>query len=138
MGLLNEVRAIVNLPKVDGDPIPGLADAVRAAVQQSAARTDAPKLPSADQLAAIVNRYEAWRLARHGLASFAILSSAAAQDRADLLSLAKVLAESLDWDGSCRMADYDSGDYCQVCGAELPSDHGCPDILATLRRVVST
>lgn len=34
-----------------------------------------------------------------------------------------------------RMADYASGEYCQVCGAGLPSDHACPDVLAALRRV---
>jgi hypothetical protein len=60
---LNEVRAIVNLPKVEGDPIPGLADAVRAAVQPSAGYADEPrrappKLPSADHLAEVVDRLD--------------------------------------------------------------------------------
>lgn len=138
--VLNEIRAVVNLPKTDDDPIPGLVDAVRSAVRPSDAQTGAPqcasKLPSADQLTAIVNRYEAWRQLtaivnrydawpRQGLAQFDILNSAAAQDRADLLNLARVLAKSLD------------RDFCQVCGDELPSDHACPDILAALRRVVA-
>ena len=35
---LNEVRALVGLPKVDDDPILGLADAVRAAVRPSDAQ----------------------------------------------------------------------------------------------------